>query len=102
MKRTIINLGQRYIQTEDGDNSSLIPLNMDNDSLMKPEMLPEKLDILLDEVMGFDNPEARAATREFCLEAIDDMSPDFETVGDLNVMAATYAEGYEACLKKHS
>ncbi len=56
------------------------------------------LDLLLDE-MGFGLDDIRRATRKYCLEMIQDTNM---TVKELRSCAATFADGYEACLREHS
>ncbi len=54
------------------------------------------LDLVLDE-MGFVSNGVRQATRKYCLTLIQDANM---TVKELRSCAATFADGYEACLRE--
>ncbi len=56
------------------------------------------LDLILDE-MGFSLNGVRQATRKYCLNLIQDTNM---TVKELRSCAATFADGYDACLQEHS
>jgi len=65
---------------------------VNNNTMMRPELVNPLL-----EDIGFESPEEREATKKFCLGALD--VGDI-TCGDLNTMAASFADGYQACLQR--
>ncbi len=65
---------------------------MENETIMKPEMVDE----LLDDI-GFNSPEVREATRQYCLKLIDFGGMEY---GTLNCNASSFVDGYEACLNR--
>lgn len=56
------------------------------------------LDLLLDE-MGFGTDNIRQATRKYCLGMVQDTDM---TVKELRSCAATFADGYDTCLREYT